>query len=306
MFHVKHIPMENLTACPICQSGSFLPHISAKDYTVSGEEFHIVSCSKCGLLFTNPRPNKSEIGKYYESPDYISHTNSKRGLINQIYQWVRKRAIQQKIALVFKYAGKRSGVRLLDIGCGTGEFLAGAKAAGIQTKGIEPSPMAREQAIRNHGLDVVGEDSLENMNGTFDVITLWHVLEHVHELSARVQKISLLLEKNGVAIIAVPNPNSADRKTYNKEWAAWDVPRHLYHFTPETIKPLFEKFNLLHERSLPMKYDAYYVSMLSERYRRQGANNFLSAFLNGWKSNSQAGSNAERFSSVIYVFRKNS
>lgn len=296
--------MENLTECPICQSGSFLPHITAKDHTVSGEEFQIVSCAKCGLLFTNPRPDRNEIGKYYDSPEYISHSNSKKGLVNKVYQWVRKRAIQQKINLVYQYSAKNNGLRLLDIGCGTGEFLAGAKDSGIQTKGIEPNAQARDQAIQNHGLDVRGEEALEKITEKFDVITLWHVLEHVHSLSDRVKKITSLLDKGGIAIVAVPNANSTDRKTYNQVWAAWDVPRHLYHFTPLTIKPLFNQNGLNHIASLPMKYDAFYVSMLSERYRNKGATNFLKAFLNGWKSNRIAGSDAERYSSVIYVFKK--
>jgi SAM-dependent methyltransferase len=296
--------MENLTACPICNSGSFTPFISAKDHTVSGEEFQIVSCTKCGLLFTNPRPDRTEISRYYESPDYISHSNSKRGLINKVYHWVRKRTIEQKIGIVNRYSGKKGQIRLLDIGCGTGEFLAGAKASGMMTKGVEPSEMARKQAIKNHQLDIEGEEGLEKIDRTFDVITLWHVLEHVHALSHRVQKISSLLETGGVAIIAVPNPNSDDQKTYNKEWAAWDVPRHLYHFTPETIKPLFEQYRLIHEASLPMKYDAYYVSMLSERYRNGGKNRLLRAFLKGWKSNRLTANNPEAYSSVIYIFRK--
>ena len=296
--------METLNACPICQSGSFLPELVAKDYTVSGKEFQIVKCAECGLLFTNPRPTKLEIGPYYESPDYISHSNSKKGLINNIYQWVRNRAIKEKLALVHKFSGKRDTIKLLDIGCGTGEFLASAKASGMQTKGIEPSTAAREQAIRNHQLNVEGEEGLEKLTESYDVITLWHVLEHVHDLRVRVQKIAGILNNRGVAIIAVPNPNSADRNTYNKEWAAWDVPRHLYHFTPATIKRLFNDFSLKHEASIAMKYDAYYVSMLSERYRNNGKNNLPAAFLNGWKSNIHAGSNAELYSSVIYIFRK--
>ena len=296
--------METLNACPICQSGSFLLELVAKDHTVSGKEFQIVSCSNCGLLFTNPRPDKNEIGPFYESPDYISHSNSKKGLINNVYQRVRNRAIKQKIGLVTKFSGKKTGIKLLDIGCGTGEFLAGAKAYGMKTMGIEPSPTAREQAIRNHQLEVKEEIELTKLTGPFDVITLWHVLEHVHELRARVLKISELLDRGGVAIIAVPNPNSQDRKTYNKEWAAWDVPRHLYHFKPATIKQLFKEFGLVHEASLPMKYDAFYVSMLSERYRNHGKNKLVSAFLNGWKSNLHAGNNAEEYSSVIYIFKK--
>lgn len=295
--------MELLQECPICRSQNFDPFLKCIDYTVSKESFQIVNCTACGFKFTNPRPGPNEIGKYYESTDYISHSNSKKGLINSIYQIVRKRAINGKLKILESHADKRSR-SILDIGCGTGEFLSACKNEGWKTKGIEPNENARNQAKFNYALDVSGEEEILSLTGGYGFITMWHVLEHVHNLRERVKQIRTLLENEGIAIIAVPNLTSADAKKYGEFWAAYDVPRHLYHFSPERIKNLFQTEGMEHIQSLPMVYDSYYVSMLSEKYRN-GKNNLFGAFVSGFGSNSKAGKNAELYSSVIYIFRKN-
>ena len=294
--------MEILRECPVCNGQSFENFLKCKDYTVSQDLFQIVNCTSCGFKFTNPRPDANEIGRYYESAEYISHSNSKKGLINKIYQVVRKRAIDRKIALINKEAGQLEK-SILDIGCGTGEFLSVCKEKGWKTKGIEPNDNARAQGIKNYSLDIEGEEALKDLGSQFSVISMWHVLEHVHQLNDRVKQIYSLLQSGGKAIIAVPNYTSDDANRYKEYWAAYDVPRHLYHFSPEIIKRIFAKEGMKHKRSLPMVFDSYYVSMLSEKYLN-GKNNLPSAFINGFRSNMAAKKNPEKYSSVIYIFEK--
>lgn len=294
--------MENILNCPVCDGASFSLHHTSTDHTVSGDSFNVQQCEMCGFLFTNPRPSQAEIGPFYESKDYISHSNSKKGLFNQVYQQVRNVAIRQKTDLISKLTGLKA-LSLLDIGCGTGEFLAGCRAKGWKVQGVEPGVAARGQAIANYGLNVTGEEYLDRSSDTYDAITMWHVLEHVHDLNNRIDQVYRLLKKDGVLIIAVPNHTSNDASAYGNSWAAWDVPRHLYHFSPVTIKKLLSKHGFNHSASYGMKFDAYYVSLLSEGYRR-GKKQHLLGLIRGFQSNLRAGSDEEKYSSVIYVFRK--
>ena len=293
--------MQNLTTCPVCGGESSKKVMDCIDYTVSRETFSIVQCIKCGFKYTNPRPDDKEIGKYYESEEYVSHSNSKKGLINTVYHWVRNYSLRKKVELINSQSKKGN---LLDIGCGTGEFLSTAVANGWKGQGIEPNDKARNQAISNHKLNVLPESGIASLqNNNFDVITMWHVLEHVHTLNERVLEIYSLLKPGGKAIIAVPNCTSYDASVYGKEWAAYDVPRHLYHFTPETMKALFRKHKMDFVQSYPMKFDSFYVSMLTEKNVHK-QNRLLPAFLNGFKSNLKTKNDAEKYSSVIYVFVK--
>ena len=293
--------MQNLTTCPVCGGESSKKVMDCIDYTVSRETFSIVQCTKCGFKYTNPRPDDKEIGKYYESEEYVSHSNSKKGLINTVYHWVRNYSLRKKVELINSQSKKGN---LLDIGCGTGEFLSTAVANGWKGQGIEPNDKARNQAISNHKLNVLPESGIASLqNNNFDVITMWHVLEHVHTLNERVLEIYSLLKPGGKAIIAVPNCTSYDASVYGKEWAAYDVPRHLYHFTPETMKALFRKHKMDFVQSYPMKFDSFYVSMLTEKNVHK-QNRLLPAFANGFKSNLKTKNDAEKYSSVIYVFVK--
>lgn len=293
--------MFNYTKCPVCQKQSFSKFLSCKDYTVSQETFNIVRCDSCGFKFTNPIPNISDLGNYYKSEDYISHSNTKKGIISRLYHLVRNYTLTKKLNLISGYVSRGT---ILDYGCGTGMFLNTMKTAGWKTYGMEPDSGARSltQAM---GL-VVSKDKeeleLKAAGVMFDAVTLWHVLEHVTDLDQTLNYFSSRLHPNGVLIIAVPNHISLDAKHYGEFWAAYDVPRHLYHFEPKTVESLLANsgFKLVDKR--PMKFDSFYVSMLSEKYK-SGAVNYLRAFWNGWKSNFAA-KTAGDYSSVIYVFRK--
>ncbi len=293
--------METLSNCPICNSSQTNPFLVCKDHTVSRETFNIVQCNSCGFKFTNPRPEENKLGDYYKSEDYVSHSNTKKGFINSTYQMVRKYTLLKKLQLISKYF--KTG-NILDIGCGTGEFLNTCKHAKWKTTGIEPSPDARKMAIENYGLDVKDEPEIKNLlPESFDIISMWHVLEHVPKLNERVEDLKRLLKPNGIIIIAVPNCNSLDAKIYQENWAAYDVPRHLYHFTPKDIESVFKKHDLKMFKVLPMVFDSFYVSMLSEKIKT-GKPNILKAVWIGFRSNMAAIKTGKTYSSQIYLIRK--
>jgi len=293
--------MQNLTNCPVCNSTTFSPFLECKDHTVSRETFQIVKCESCGFKFTNPRPEPEQLGRYYKSEEYVSHSNTKKGFINSTYQSVRKYTLLKKLQLISKYY--KTG-RILDIGCGTGEFLNTCKSAKWETVGIEPDDDARNMAIKNYGLDVRGEDDLKNLHDeSFQVITMWHVLEHVPNLNERIEELKRLIKPTGIIIIAVPNCNSLDAKIYKENWAAYDVPRHLYHFTPADMETLFRKHGLKVFSILPMIFDSFYVSMLSEKIKT-GKTNIIRSTWNGLRSNLAALKSGRTSSSQIYLIRK--
>jgi 2-polyprenyl-3-methyl-5-hydroxy-6-metoxy-1,4-benzoquinol methylase len=293
--------METIHICPVCKGDNFSPFLACVDHTVSRETFQIVQCNSCGFKLTNPRPEESVLGKYYKSEDYVSHSNTKKGFINSTYQSVRKYTLLKKLQLISRYY--KTG-KILDIGCGTGEFLNTCKSAKWQTIGIEPDADARKMAITNYGLDVREESDLAGLeSSSFDIISMWHVLEHVPKLNERVEELKRLIKPNGVIIIAVPNCNSLDAKIYKEHWAAYDVPRHLYHFTPKDIELLFRNSGMKVFRILPMIFDSFYVSMLSEKIKT-GKTNFIRSMWNGFRSNLSALKSGKTYSSQIYLIRK--
>lgn len=291
--------METLEKCPICEHGAAKDVLACTDYTVSNKEFQIVECEHCGFWFTNPRPNENEIGAYYKSEDYISHTNSKKGLFNNVYQMVRTITIRNKYLLINSITHGRS---LLDYGCGTGEFLNYCKGHSMKVTGFEPDPDARKHGIETYELPLVDEPTLfATPDASFDVITMWHVLEHVHRLKETLTQLERMLRPDGAMVVAVPNHTSWDAKKYGRYWAAYDVPRHIYHFQPSDIKNLFAQYNMELVEALPMKFDSYYVSLLSEKYKK---GNPVSAALSGLRSNLAASSKDHTWSSQIYILKK--
>ena len=290
--------MEKLTTCPICKSNGFSDFLTCKDYTASKENFSIVRCTACDFVFTNPRPKQDEIGRYYQVENYISHTGTQTGLVNKLYHFARRFTLKQKLDLVNSLVKKGA---LLDIGCGTGNFLQVVKSNGWRVTGVEPDPSAKKLAIETCGETIHEESFLLKEHSTkFDIITMWHVLEHVHELDQRIIQLKNLLQPNGRIIVAVPNCASKDAKHYGAYWGAYDVPRHLYHFKPQDIKTLFEKNLFEVEKILPMKLDSFYVSILSEKYK---GGNMLAGFWQGLLSNLHAANNFGTYSSQIYIIK---
>jgi 2-polyprenyl-3-methyl-5-hydroxy-6-metoxy-1,4-benzoquinol methylase len=288
------------TSCPVCGSSGIAEIITAKDHTVSKEEFKIFHCANCQLRFTQDVPDATAIGKYYKSEDYISHTDTSKGLINRIYQLVRKRANRHKRKLVEKITGKTKGT-LLDIGSGTGYFAAEMKNAGWHVTGLEPDADARKIAEEENQINLSSTDRLFLLpEKSFDVITLWHVLEHVHDLKNYVRKFKNLLKENGKLFVAVPNYKSYDATVYKEYWAAYDVPRHLYHFSALSMEYLMKAEGLKIVAVKPMWFDSFYVSLLSSKYKK-GSANWLAAFITGLRSNLKATGDVKKCSSVIYI-----
>ena len=286
--------------CPVCGSSSVAPVLKAKDYTVSNEVFEIWHCGNCTLRFTQNTPDEQSIGRYYQSAEYISHSETKKGFINSLYHIVRKRTLQGKRKLIEKASGKKSGV-LLDIGAGTGSFLNVMKKGGWNVKGLEPDVNARKKGEELYGLKLEPIEVFYKLPAkNFDVITLWHVLEHVHALHNYIQQLKTLLKPGGKLIIAVPNYTSKDAQHYAAHWAAYDVPRHLYHFSPQSMDTLLQQHGMKTETIKPMWFDSFYVAMLSEKYKN-GKGNMFAAFLNGLSSNLAALKEKRCCSSVIYV-----
>ncbi|TXK21584.1 class I SAM-dependent methyltransferase, partial [Pontibacter qinzhouensis] len=286
--------------CPVCGKQEFKNFLVVTDNAVSKESFVIVECENCTFKFTNPRPSEEHIGKYYESEEYISHSNIKTGIINRAYHVVRSITTRQKVELINRYATAKGSI--LDYGCGTGVFLTACKKDGWEIRGVEPNEKAREIATKSTA-SIIAPSLTEIEGEKYEVITLWHVLEHIHKLNETMDQILSLLQEDGTLIIAVPNADSHDAQQYKENWAAYDVPRHLYHFTQQTMKRFLKKHKMKLEEVLPMKFDAYYVSMLSEK-QKDGKTKMLNSVLNGFKSNSYAEKNGNDYSSLIFVAKR--
>jgi 2-polyprenyl-3-methyl-5-hydroxy-6-metoxy-1,4-benzoquinol methylase len=287
--------------CPVCDSSNMVEALTAKDYTVSHQQFSIWHCNSCTARFTQNAPSQENIGPYYKSDTYVSHSDTKKGLINSLYHTVRKKTLAGKRKLVTNATGVSTG-SILDIGCGTGAFLNEMQQSGWQITGLEPDEVARLKASELYNIQPQASNQLFNLQeNSFDAITMWHVLEHVHELKAYINKIEKLLKPNGKLFIAVPNYTSYDAQKYVAHWAAYDVPRHLYHFSPKSIEFLLNNTGLQLVTIKPMWFDSFYVSMLSEHYK---GGNIISAFITGLISNLKVLSNRGKCSSVIYIIQK--
>ncbi len=272
-------------------------HLKVNDYSVSQETFSLLYNQDYDLLKTHPSPRLDQLGRYYESEDYISHTDSKKTILDKMYHLVKKFSLKKKVGLVNNYLDKGN---LLDIGSGTGDFLVHAqKKSNWKASGFEPSQRARQISLKK------GVQLLDDLNSipddSFDVITMWHVLEHVPDLVEHIKLLKRISKPNGIIIIAVPNYKSYDAEFYKNFWAAYDVPRHLWHFSKKSIEKLFgeQQMKLLHVK--PMWFDSFYVSILSEKYKK-GRINYISAFFIGFYSNFK-GFFSKEVSSHIYVIK---
>ena len=274
-------------------------YLKVKDHSVSQEIFDLYFDESLDMLVTSPQPDSENLGKYYDSPNYISHTDGNKSLFEKLYQAVKNIALKNKLNLINSLSENKG--KILDIGAGTGDFLAFVKQNGWQTIGVEPSQKAKEIALKKE-VEFANETS-ELENQSFDIITMWHVLEHVPDLEKQIHELKRLLKPNGTLIVAAPNFKSFDANHYKEFWAAYDVPIHFWHFSKTAIKLLFEKQNMKLEKVLPMKFDAFYVSLLSEKYKT-GKMNYIKAFFIGLKSNFKAKKTSE-YSSHIYILKNN-
>lgn len=291
------------TCCPVCGYASIKEVLVVKDHTVSHESFQVMECDQCTLRFTQNIPDAASIAPYYKSEDYISHTNTSKGLVNRLYQSVRKRTMVGKRKLLQHTTGRYQG-SLLDVGSGVGTFVYEMKSNGWQVTGLEPDADARQVARQLYGIELSDSAQLYQLTpGSFDAITLWHVMEHVHELDRYVAQLKELLKDKGKLFIAVPNYTSKDASVYKEFWAAYDVPRHLYHFSPQSVKTLMEKHGMRIEQHKPMWYDSFYISLLSSKYK-SGRSNLIEAVWNGFLSNCRALLDVKKCSSVIYIISK--
>ena len=271
--------------------------ITVKDFSVSGESFSLLLNEEYQILKTHPQPTLDKLGSYYEFEDYISHTDGKRTLFEKMYHFIKRKAIRDKVSLINSYQPLKG--RILDIGAGTGDFLLEAKNQNWDILGIEPNDKAKGIAL---GKGIKFGDTIEKLeSNSFDVITMWHVLEHVPDVEHQVAELKRLLKPSGTIIIAVPNFKSYDANHYKEFWAAYDVPRHLWHFSKTAIEKLFDKQNMNLEDIKPMWFDSFYVSLLSEKYK-SGKMNFISGFFIGLISN-VSGLFKKEFSSHIYVLK---
>ncbi|MEK8178987.1 class I SAM-dependent methyltransferase [Flavobacterium buctense] len=267
-----------------------------KDYSVSKEIFELHHNPEYDILITFPKPSLEKLPSYYESDDYISHTDGKRSLFERAYHFIKGIALKNKLKLINAQSPKG---KILDIGAGTGDFLVVAKNDGWQTTGVEPSEKAKGIAL-NKGVTFAESLSALESN-SFDVITMWHVLEHVPNLDEYLTELKRLIKPSGTIVIAVPNFKSFDANFYGRHWAAYDVPRHIWHFSKTAIEKLFAEKEMKLAEVLPMKFDSFYVSLLSEKYKT-GKMNFVRAFFVGWKSNLN-GQKTKEFSSQIYIIK---
>lgn len=286
--------------CPWCGSDKAQINLWLKDEFLTKEDFHICECLNCGLLYTMPRPSKDKIGEYYKSEEYYSHQENKKGFIPRIYEKVKKVNLKHKFRLATQ--GKQVG-KMLDIGCGVGDFLHTAESYGWQCIGVEPSEDAKAIARQRTTANILSSEELENLpDASFDVITMWHVLEHVDDLKWQVAQLQRLIKPEGRIVIALPNYKSYDGQYYKEHWAAYDVPRHLSHFNRNTIAKILATNNLKLVKTDKLKWDAYYISYLSEQYKIHKLP-LIKGVYRGWVSNFKARRSGE-WSSVVYIFEK--
>ncbi|MBN1339349.1 MAG: class I SAM-dependent methyltransferase [Bacteroidales bacterium] len=299
---MEQYKLEYLKTCPVCSGKEIIRFLESRDHFLSGHEFLIDMCKNCGHKFTNPRPEETFSEIFYKSQEYISHGNSSNGLFSGLYKTIRKINLQNKYKTINSYC-KAAG-NLLDIGCGTGEFIRHMNTKGWRTLGIERDNDAREIAVKKNNVDARGNKEIAHLKPeSFDVITIWHVLEHIYDLHGMVHNLHNLLRKEGYLFLAVPNAGSWDASFYLTDWAAYDLPRHVHHFNRSSMTALLNHHNLAIVEIIPMKFDAFYISALSEKYKT-GKQYYLKGFINGLRSNNFGFHHNNDYSSIIFVVKQ--
>ena len=289
--------------CPLCQSKAIGKRFTCKDHFATGEMFDIFKCKECGFVFTQNIPDEKEIARYYDSPTYISHSDTKKGIVNRLYHLVRSIMMRRKVSLMKRLTLLRNG-RIVDYGAGTGSFAYEMQRKGWNVTAIEKSEQARAFAKEKHGIELQPEEAIKKIEScSVDIVTMWHVLEHIQQADALWDEVHRILDETGIAVIACPNCSSYDAGNYQENWAAYDVPRHLWHFTPSTIMKMGEKHGFILERQYPMPFDGFYISMLSEGYKGSRLK-MPRGVWNGFLGFCATMDKCSASSSIIYVFRK--
>lgn len=290
-------------SCPLCSSEKISIHLNSRDYFLTGEPFALFKCSSCGFVFTQDYPEEHETGKYYESEEYLSHNDNPNGFSDRIYRLVRSIMLRRKLRMVQKITGLKKGT-ILDFGSGSGHFAHTMKKAGWQVKGIEINANARNSSASKHGIEILDPKQISALkNASFDCVTLWHVLEHFHEPFEYFGEIMRLLKPGGICITALPNCSSYDARHYREFWAAYDVPRHLWHFTPSTFAIFSGKTGFQTVKLMNLPADVFYISYVSEKYKEVN-NPFLKGIIRAKFYAIGAFFNKEKSSSLIYILRK--
>jgi 2-polyprenyl-3-methyl-5-hydroxy-6-metoxy-1,4-benzoquinol methylase len=297
--------MVHYDQCPLCLSRNIGERLDCTDHFVSGRLFQIAGCSDCGFVFTQDPPGEDEIGSYYESGDYISHSDTSKGVVNKLYRFARGLMLKRKRNIVARVTGRPTGL-LLDIGSGTGYFADTMKRGGWDVKGIEINEKARNFSQSAFGLDISSPENLPSLGkNSFDCITLWHVMEHFHDPGKYISEIADLLKPEGICLVALPNSSSYDARYYGPDWAAWDVPRHLWHYTPETFSLFAKQHEMKVVSQLILPLDVFYISILSEKYKGSSIPLVKGGMLALWFT-IRTIFNRKRCSSVIYILKKTS
>ena len=284
--------------CPACQQSSYRPLMEVGDHFLTKESFRLLQCNHCALLRTDPMPSKAEIGRYYKSEEYLSHGDQKKGLFASLYRQVKGYNLGLKSRLLNRLHPHAS---FLDYGCGTADLMAHCEALGMNVRGAEPSEDAIQHAVKSVADRIVGPEDELNSDRKYDIISMWHVLEHIHEPRAILERIKLKMNHRGHLVIALPNHDSLDARHYGSMWAAWDIPRHLWHYTPDQIILMCESLGFEHKSSHPMWFDAFYVSLLSERYK--GGSPLAGLFWAALSNFNAIFAKKRKCSSQVYVFR---
>jgi len=291
--------VKRIQICPSCNSTGLKDLFKCKDHFLSNETFSICKCDQCQILITNPQPDSSELAQYYRSENYASHKAKAITALDYLYLLARKYAIKSKLNIINRYPHNKT---ILDYGCGTGDFLQSCKKKGWTITGYEPSDEARKIAIKKLEQNIHRNVDALTDKHPFSIITLWHVLEHIPDLNETIANLRNLITDKGKIIFALPNHESYDSQYYREYWAAYDVPRHLYHFSQDSIKCFLTNNGLKIDDVIPMKLDSYYISLLSEKYKT-GSSNYFKSILTGYKSNIY-GHKTGNYSSLIYVSSK--
>lgn len=297
------MPAIHSDSCPICKSNNLNNYLTCNDYLVSKQDFSLCKCPNCGFAFTQDFPSEDEIGVYYDAPEYISHSDTHQGIISKLYHIARKQALKSKGNIISKYACKGTN-SLLDIGSGTGYFLNHMKGLQWKVRGIEKSESARELARKTFSIEAEDSDQLFSIPPkSADVITMWHVLEHMEHLNEVMDTLHSILKDDGTVFIALPNKQSSDARYYKKDWAAYDVPRHLWHFSPDDFELLAKNHGFKLTAIKPMYFDAFYIAMLSEKNRKTSLSSLIGLTKGGFFFLSSF-FDVQKCSSVIYILKK--